>query len=284
MGSVTIKKHPQGLEYVEVDTDLCQARIFMQGAQIERFQPKGQAPLLWVSSADDFQPGSGIRGGVPVCWPWFGMHENPQWPQHGFARTRLWQLDAVQMQDQAVELKFSLTVDDADKQYWPHQSRVELIFNLSDSLSVKLVNTNLDETPFSLTQALHTYFPIEDIHQLKASGFSGANYIEFGEGPYTQDGDEVCFDRETDRVYSQLGDCQLLHTPNGTIEVRRENSHSAILWNPWIDKSKRLSRFNDKDYLTMVCLEAANVLDDKVTLAPGESHTLATHIRWQPSA
>ncbi|MCL1041328.1 D-hexose-6-phosphate mutarotase [Shewanella marisflavi] len=284
MGSVTIKKHPQGLEYVEVDTDLCQARIFMQGAQIERFQPKGQAPLLWVSSADDFQPGSGIRGGIPVCWPWFGMHENPQWPQHGFARTRLWQLDAVQMQDQAVELKFSLTVDDADKQYWPHQSRVELIFNLSDSLSVKLVNTNLGETPFSLTQALHTYFPIEDIHQLKASGFSGANYIEFGEGPYTQDGDEVRFDRETDRVYSQLGDCQLLHTPNGTIEVRRENSHSAILWNPWIDKSKRLSRFNDKDYLTMVCLEAANVLDDKVTLAPGESHTLATHIRWQPSA
>ncbi|WP_428612018.1 D-hexose-6-phosphate mutarotase [Shewanella sp.] len=284
MGSVTIKKHPQGLEYVEVDTDLCQARIFMQGAQIESFQPKGQAPLLWVSSADDFQPGSGIRGGIPVCWPWFGMHENPQWPQHGFARTRLWQLDAVQMQDQAVELKFSLTVDDADKQYWPHQSRVELIFNLSDSLSVKLVNTNLGETPFSLTQALHTYFPIEDIHQLKASGFSGANYIEFGEGPYTQDGDEVRFDRETDRVYSQLGDCQLLHTPNGTIEVRRENSHSAILWNPWIDKSKRLSRFNDKDYLTMVCLEAANVLDDKVTLAPGESHTLATHIRWQPSA
>ncbi len=284
MGSVTIKKHPQGLEYVEVDTDLCQARIFMQGAQIESFQPKGQAPLLWVSSADDFQPGSGIRGGVPVCWPWFGMHENPQWPQHGFARTRLWQLDAVQMQDQAVELKFSLTVDDADKQYWPHQSRVELIFNLSDSLSVKLVNTNLGETPFSLTQALHTYFPIEDIHQLKASGFSGANYIEFGEGPYTQDGDEVRFDRETDRVFSQLGDCQLLHTPNGTIEVRRENSHSAILWNPWIDKSKRLSRFNDKDYLTMVCLEAANVLDDQVTLAPGESHTLATHIRWQPSA
>ncbi len=284
MGSVTIKKHPQGLEYVEVDTDLCQARIFMQGAQIERFQPKGQAPLLWVSSADDFQPGSGIRGGIPVCWPWFGMHENPQWPQHGFARTRLWQLDAVQMQDQAVELKFSLTVDDADKQYWPHQSRVELIFNLSDSLSVRLVNTNLGETPFSLTQALHTYFPIEDIHQLKASGFSGANYIEFGEGPYTQDGDEVRFDRETDRVYSQLGDCQLLHTPNGTIEVRRENSHSAILWNPWIDKSKRLSRFNDKDYLTMVCLEAANVLDDNVTLAPGESHTLATHIRWQPSA
>ncbi|ASJ96609.1 D-hexose-6-phosphate mutarotase [Shewanella marisflavi] len=284
MGSVTIKKHPQGLEYVEVDTDLCQARIFMQGAQIERFQPKGQAPLLWVSSADDFQPGSGIRGGIPVCWPWFGMHENPQWPQHGFARTRLWQLDAVQMQDQTVELKFSLTVDDADKQYWPHQNRVELIFNLSDSLSVKLVNTNLGETPFSLTQALHTYFPIENIHQLKASGFSGANYIEFGEGPYTQDGDEVRFDRETDRVYSQLGDCQLLHTPNGTIEVRRENSHSAILWNPWIDKSKRLSRFNDKDYLTMVCLEAANVLDDKVTLAPGESHTLATHIRWQPSA
>ena len=284
MGSVTVKKHPQGLEYVEVDTDLCQARIFMQGAQIDRFQPKGQAPLLWVSSADDYQPGSGIRGGIPVCWPWFGMHENPQWPQHGFARTRLWNLDAVQMRDQVVELKFSLTISDDDRQYWAHPSRVELIFTLSDSLSVSLVNTNLGDAPINLTQALHTYFPIEDIHKLKASGFSGARYIEFGAGPYPQAGDEVLFDRETDRVYTQLGDCQLLHTPQGIIEVRRDNSHSAVLWNPWIEKSKRLSRFNPQDYLTMVCLEAANVLEDRVELAPGESHTLSTHIRWLPEA
>ena len=91
----------------------------------------------------------------------------------------------------------------------------------------------------------------------------------------------MLFDRETDRVYTDLGPAQLLHTPQGTIEVSRENSQSAVLWNPWIEKSQRLGRFNPEDYLTMVCLEAANVLEDKVVLAPGETHSLVTHIRWK---
>lgn len=280
MGSVTTKQHPNGLEYVDIDTSLCKARIFMQGAQIDHFQPVGKPPLLWVSPADDYQPGNGIRGGIPVCWPWFGMSETPDWPQHGFARTRIWSLDAVQMKNQAVELKFSLTISEEDQLYWPHNTKVELIFNLTDTLKVSLVNTNLADYPVSLTQALHTYFPIEDIHQLKATGFAGSKYVEFGEGPFSQDGDEVVFNKETDRVYTQLGEVQQLNTPQGVINVRRENSQSAVLWNPWIDKSQRLSRFNSDDYLTMVCHEAANVLEDKVTLAPNSSHTLTTVISW----
>ncbi|WP_394147027.1 D-hexose-6-phosphate mutarotase [Shewanella atlantica] len=281
MGSVTTKKHANGLEYVDIDTPLCTARIFMQGAQIDRFQPKGKKPLLWVSSADDYQPGSGIRGGVPICWPWFGMNDNPDWPQHGFARTSLWTLESVQMRSDVAELKFALQITEENRAYWPHDTRVEVLFTLADTLTVSLTNTNLGDQAVSLTQALHTYFPINDIHQLRASGFAGAQYIEFGEGPYQQDGDEVTFDRETDRVYTRLGQNQQLHTPDGTIEISRENSESAVLWNPWIDKSQRLSRFNSDDYLSMVCLEAANVLEDKVTLLPNESHTLTTKIGWK---
>ncbi|RTR32118.1 D-hexose-6-phosphate mutarotase [Shewanella atlantica] len=281
MGSVTTKKHASGLEYVDVDTPLCKARIFMQGAQIDLFQPKGKKPLLWVSSADDYQPGSGIRGGIPICWPWFGMTDNPDWPQHGFARTSLWTLESVQMRSEAVELKFALQITEENRQYWPHDTRVEVMFILADTLTVSLTNTNLSDQPVPLTQALHTYFPINDIHQLRASGFEGSQYIEFGEGPYQQTTDEVVFDRETDRVYTQLSQNQQLHTPDGIIEVGRENSQSAVLWNPWIDKSQRLSRFNSDDYLSMVCLEAANVLEDKLTLAPNESHTLTTKVGWK---
>lgn len=281
MGSVTTKKHANGLDYVEVNTELCQARIFLQGAQIDFFQPKGKAPLLWVSSADDYQAGNGIRGGVPICWPWFGMHSNSDFPQHGFARTRIWSPDSVEMRGQLVDLRFSLAISEQDKLFWPHNTQVSVLFTLGDTLSISLQNTNLDTEPVTLTQALHTYFPIGDIHQLKATGFSGAQYIEFGEGPFAQTGDKVLFDKETDRVYTNLGPVQLLHTPQGVIEVSRENSHSAVLWNPWIDKSTWLSRFNDDDYLTMVCHEAANVLEDKLVLAPGESHSLVTHIRWQ---
>ncbi|MGI2211061.1 D-hexose-6-phosphate mutarotase [Shewanella oncorhynchi] len=281
MGSVTTKKHANGLDYVEVNTALCQARIFLQGAQIDYFQPVGKPPLLWVSSADDYQPGNGIRGGVPICWPWFGMSSEANFPQHGFARTRIWALESVEMRNQLVDLRFSLKISEQDKIYWPHNTEVSVLFTLSDTLSISLVNTNLGDETVTLTQALHSYFPIEDIHQLKASGFSGSKYIEFAQGPYPQNTDEVLFDRETDRVYTDLGPVQLLHTPQGTIEVSRENSQSAVLWNPWIEKSQRLGRFNPEDYLTMVCLEAANVLEDKVVLAPGETHSLVTHIRWK---
>ncbi|GIU54143.1 D-hexose-6-phosphate mutarotase [Shewanella sp. KT0246] len=280
MGSVTTKKHPNGLDYVEVNTDLCQASIFLQGAQIDFFQPANKAPLLWVSEADDYQPGNGIRGGIPVCWPWFGANPIEGYPQHGFARTSIWSLASVKMRNQVVDLIFTLKITEENKQYWPHDTEVSVLFTLGESLSVSIVNKNNCDYPINLTQALHTYFPIEDIHHLKATGFSGSKYIEFGKGPYQQDGDEVSFTRETDRVYTDLANKQLLHTPNGTIEVSRENSLSAVLWNPWIDKSQRLSRFNDNDYLTMVCHEAANVLEDEVQLAPGGSHTLTTHIRW----
>ena len=281
MGSVTTKKHANGLDYVEVSSALCQARIFLQGAQIDYFQPVGKPPLLWVSSADDYQPGNGIRGGVPVCWPWFGMSSEPNFPQHGFARTRIWSLESVEMRDQLVHLRFSLKISEQDKIYWPHNTQVSVLFTLGETLSISLINTNLGDKTVTLTQALHSYFPIEDIHQLKASGFNGSKYIEFAEGPYPQTTDEVHFNRETDRVYTDLGPVQRLHTPQGIIKVSRENSRSAVLWNPWIVKSQRLGRFNPEDYLTMVCLEAANVLEDKLVLAPGESHSLVTHICWQ---
>ncbi|MCE9684793.1 D-hexose-6-phosphate mutarotase [Shewanella sp. AS16] len=283
MLAITNKKHTNGLDYLDIETDLCKARIFLQGAQIDYFQPKGKPPLLWVSGADDYQPGNGIRGGIPICWPWFGMHPNPDFPQHGIARTRIWSLASIEMRAQQLELRFELTLDEQDKRFWPHDSRVSVLFSLGDSLSVSLNNHNTGSRPISLTQALHSYFPIGDIHQLRASGFSGAKYIEFGAGPYPQEDDTVTFERETDRVYTDLGEVQWLHTPNGTIEVAREHSHSAVLWNPWIAKSQRLSRFNPDDYLSMVCLEAANVLDDGLTLAPGESHSLITHIRWWES-
>ncbi|AZG35956.1 D-hexose-6-phosphate mutarotase [Shewanella psychromarinicola] len=281
MGLVTTKRHPNGLDYVAVDTTLCQARIFMQGAQIDQFTPAGKEPLLWVSNADDYQPGNGIRGGIPICWPWFGMSNTLGFPQHGFARNKIWSLESVKMRDQLVDLIFTLPAGEIDKQYWPHDSQIKVLFTLGETLSVSLVNTNNAHYDVTLTQALHSYFPIENIHQLTASGFEGSQYIEFGEGPFKQDDDVVQFDQETDRVYTKLAHTQELHTQNGTIVVSRENSQSAVLWNPWIDKSVRLSRFNPDDYLTMVCLEAANVLEDYVLLAPGQSHTMTTHIGWK---
>lgn len=277
--SVSVQQTDTGLEYISVDADLCSAKIFLQGAQLTEFTPKGKKPLIWVSQDEDYQVGKGVRGGIPICWPWFGMSTNDGWPQHGFARTMLWRAEEVVENDDKIVVSFSLPMAQVNKEYWPHQSSLKVVFTLSDRLHIELINTNTGDAAFELTQALHTYFPTPEIENTTVDGLQGANYIEFGEGPYTQNG-IVSFARETDMVYQNTPLVQTINTPDGIIEVGRENSSSCVLWNPWIEKSKRLSNFRDDEYHTMLCLEAANVMDDKVTLQPGASHSLVHTVRW----
>ncbi|MDW7551217.1 D-hexose-6-phosphate mutarotase [Pseudoalteromonas sp. McH1-7] len=277
--SVSIERTESGLEYIWVDSALCQAKIFLQGAQLTEFTPAGKGNLIWVSEAEDYLEGKPIRGGIPICWPWFGVHSQAEWPIHGVARKLVWRADSVIENDNEIIVKLTLPMTLVEAQYWPHQSTLAVEFVLSDKLAVRLTNTNTGDVPFTLTQALHTYFPTPEIGSTTVDGLQGAKYIEFGEGPYEQN-EIVSFARETDMVYTQAGAVQTINTPAGIIEVKREQSSSCVLWNPWIEKSQRLSNFNDEEYHNMLCLEAANVMDDAVQLAPGESHTLGTVLRW----
>ncbi|MCG7536075.1 D-hexose-6-phosphate mutarotase [Pseudoalteromonas sp. OOF1S-7] len=277
--SVKLARTESGLEYFDVNGPLCQAKIYLQGAQITEFIPAGQKNLLWVSQDETYLEGQSIRGGIPICWPWFGVHAEPDWPAHGFARKQVWRAERIEEDDAVIRIVLSLPMSSIDRTFWPHESSLTVEFVLSEQLEVKLSNTNTGSETFSLTQALHTYFPTPAIEQTRVDGLQGAKYIEFGEGPFTQD-EVVTFARETDMVYTQAPEVQIIETPDGKIAVGREHSSSCVLWNPWIDKSKRLSNFRDDEYHTMLCLEAANVMDDAVTLAPGESHTLITKIGW----
>ncbi|WP_194868068.1 D-hexose-6-phosphate mutarotase [Pseudoalteromonas sp. PPB1] len=277
--SVKLARTESGLEYFDVNGPQCQAKIYLQGAQITEFIPTGQKNLLWVSQDETYLEGQSIRGGIPICWPWFGVHANPDWPAHGFARKQVWRAERVEEDDAAIRIVLSLPMASIDRTFWPYESSLTVEFVLSEQLEVKLCNTNTGSETFTLTQALHTYFPTPAITQTRVDGLQGANYIEFGEGPFVQN-EVVTFGRETDMVYTQASEVQIIETPDGKIEVGREHSSSCVLWNPWIEKSKRLSNFRDDEYHTMLCLEAANVMDDAVTLAPGESHTLTTKISW----
>ncbi|WP_372761232.1 D-hexose-6-phosphate mutarotase [Pseudoalteromonas sp.] len=277
--SVSICHNDSGLEFININSSHCEAKIFLQGAQITEFTPKGKLPLLWVSQLEDYQQGASIRGGVPICWPWFGTHENADFPAHGFARTSLWQADEVHENDSEIVVSLKLPMKQVNLDLWPHQSALRVEFVLNTQLQVRLTTTNLGSTPFSFTQALHSYFPTSDINNTHVDGLQGATYIEFAEGPEEQS-DVVTFTRETDRVYSQAAPLQRIFTPEGIISVSRENSSSCVLWNPWIEKSKRLSNFADSEFNTMLCLEAANVRDDAVILEPKQSHTLITTIAW----
>ena len=277
--SVTIEQSETGLEFIKVASEFCDATIFLQGAQITEFTPTGKKPLLWVSQQEDYQEGKGVRGGIPICWPWFGVSQHEGWPAHGVARTGLWRAEQVKEEENSIYISLSLPMNQIDEKYWPHKTKLLVEFVLSTSLEVRLTTTNLDNETLNFTQALHTYFPTPAIEETKVDGLQGSKYIEFGEGPFEQH-DLVSFARETDMVYTQAQDTQRIITPDGIIEVSRENSRSCVLWNPWIDKSKRLSNFADDEYHVMLCLEAANVLEDSVELAPGDKHTLVTSLRW----
>lgn len=277
--SVSIEQTDSGLEYINVESEFCSAKIFLQGAQLTEFTPSGKKPLIWVSSEEDYQEGKGIRGGIPICWPWFGVNPNPEWPIHGVARTSLWRADEVAEQDDEIKVSLTLPMAQVDETYWPHKSKLKVEFILTSKLEVRLTTTNLSSETITFTQALHTYFPTPSIVDTKVDGLQGSKYIEFDEGPFDQN-ELVGFARETDMVYTQASETQRIITPDGIIEVGRENSSSCVLWNPWIDKSKRLSNFADDEYHTMLCLEAANVMNDSAVVAPGESHTLATTISW----
>lgn len=277
--SVSIEQTDSGLEYINVASEFCRAKIFLQGAQLTEFTPSGKKPLIWVSSEEDYQEGKGIRGGIPICWPWFGVNPNPEWPIHGVARTSLWRADEVAEQDDEIKVSLTLPMAQVDETYWPHKSKLKVEFILTSKLEVRLTTTNLSSETITFTQALHTYFPTPSIVDTKVDGLQGSKYIEFDEGPFDQN-ELVGFARETDMVYTQASETQRIITPDGIIEVGRENSSSCVLWNPWIDKSKRLSNFADDEYHTMLCLEAANVMNDSAVVAPGESHTLATTISW----
>ncbi|KPH93871.1 aldose epimerase [Pseudoalteromonas porphyrae] len=277
--SVSIEQTDSGLEYINVASEFCSAKIFLQGAQLTEFTPSGKKPLIWVSSEEDYQEGKGIRGGIPICWPWFGVNPNPEWPIHGVARTSLWRADEVAEQDDEIKVSLTLPMAQVDETYWPHKSKLKVEFILTSKLEVRLTTTNLSSETITFTQALHTYFPTPSIVDTKVDGLQGSKYIEFDEGPFDQN-ELVGFARETDMVYTQASETQRIITPDGIIEVGRENSSSCVLWNPWIDKSKRLSNFADDEYHTMLCLEAANVMNDSAVVAPGESHTLATTISW----
>lgn len=266
-----------------VTTPFATATVALQGAHVISWQPAGQASVIWVSKFARFASGKSIRGGVPVCWPWFGPHaSNPQFPGHGFARTVPWALVATQaLPDGRVRLEFELIQNDATRAQWPHASVVRNIITVGQELEVELATTNTGSAPFQLGQALHTYFVVGDIRRATVAGLEGCEYLDkVGGGRKRQQG-QVTFTQETDRIYlGTQGCCGILDPAlDRTILITSTGSRSTVVWNPWIEKADKMGDFGTDGYLDMVCVETANAAEDVVTLAAGETHCMTAQYR-----
>ena len=285
---LTFSERAPGFIAIEVKTAFSTATIALQGAHVMTWQPLGQKPVIWMSTEAKFAPGKSIRGGVPICWPWFGPHSTEAgYPGHGFARTIPWTLfDARKLPDGRVRLEFKPEMNDAALAQWPHASTVRYNVTVGQELVVALVTRNTGTTPFQLGQALHTYFQIGDIRQASVAGLEGCAFIDKVDGgKRKKQKGAVTFGGETDRVYLGTAGCCGIVDPvmKRTILITSTGSRSTVVWNPWKEKAAKMGDFGKTTGKPgdecMVCVETANAADDVITLAPGETHRMTAQYR-----
>ena len=281
-GRVTFSRGPLG-EVVDLAAPGGTARIALQGAQLLSWVPAGEAEVIWLSPEARPQPGKSLRGGAPVCWPWFGPHaEDERKPAHGFVRGAPWELLDTEATAQATRARLGFDTAGRWRAMWPHEARAVLTVTLGDGLTLALETTNTGAETFQLCQALHTYFAVAHIAETSVHGLDGCAFIDkVGvEARRRQEG-MVRFDGEVDRIYlDPPGEVVIRDKALGRrIVIGASGSRSAVVWNPWIEKAARLGDMGADGFRRMLCVETANAADDAVTLAPGARHVLEARYR-----
>ena len=278
---LTFKAGPGDLAHAEIANRHAVATVSLQGAHLLGWMPRGEQPVIWLSPHASFAAGQAIRGGVPVCWPWFGTNAtHPAYPAHGFARTLPWQLHATtELEDGATLIVFRLTRTEATAAYWPYPSELELGIKVGAGLELDLITRNTGVETITVGEALHTYFAVSDVRQIVVEGLEGCSYIDkTGGDRRKQQSGAVTVSEETDRIYlDATADC-LINDPGmgRRIRIGKRGSRTTVVWNPWIDKSRRMGDMGEHGYLHMLCVESANAADNLVTVAPGGMHQLYT--------
>ncbi|MBF0281798.1 MAG: D-hexose-6-phosphate mutarotase [Zetaproteobacteria bacterium] len=277
-GKVQFQETEDGFIFMAVNSELCDATIAVQGAHLMTWVPCGEEPVIWLSPVAILAKGKSIRGGVPICWPWFGAHSsNSHFSGHGFARTVDWKVCSVALLDDGrIEVAFEIA--DIPSEQWSKDVPATMKMVLGEALEISLITHNHGHETVTVGDALHTYFCVDDIEAVAIQGFDGCTYLDkVGESArYVQEGD-VNISREVDRIYFDQGQDIVIddHNLARQIRIEKRNSHSSIVWNPWIDKSIKMGDFgSDIGYRKMVCVESANADIDVVDLAAGATHEL----------
>jgi D-hexose-6-phosphate mutarotase len=286
---VTLVEGKGGLPMLAIDSPLATAEIYLHGAHVAQFTPRGKKPLMFISQKSHFADGKPIRGGVPLIFPWFGPNgANPSLPAHGFARTRRWELaDVAADADGAIRARLTLSPDDASRHMWPHEFALAFTVTVGARLRMELQVTNTDTTPFTFEEALHTYLAVNDVRNVSIDGLANREYLDKTDRGERKTQRESPFGiaGETDRVYLNTPDTVVVTDPAGSrlngprlISVSKKNSGATVVWNPWIAKAIAMADFGDEEWPQMLCIETANAASHAVTLEPGKSHVMTADI------
>ena len=294
LSGVTIELHKELLA-LRIENQQATATVFLQGAQLSHYQRNNEAPIIWCSSHCDYQQGKPLRGGIPICWPWFGdlnynsamvkqliPASDSAYPAHGFARNRNWQLASIEnIHSGLTRVHLTLTIAADEEPLWPYATSLSLTIDIGASLTVCLRVINNDQQPVSYSAALHSYFAIANIDQVAINGLQGLPYIDCTDNwsEHSQQG-TLSIDREIDRIYTSSDSTLTIEdiAEQRALSVQSKGSNTVVVWNPWQQKSSQLTHFSAEDYQHMLCIETARAGTDFVTLNTGEEHQLTVTI------
>lgn len=270
------------MQIIEVKNSLGEAMISTMGAHVLSYKKTGSEDILWVSEKSYMEFGKPIRGGIPVCWPWFGPHPDAdrKLPSHGLGRIAVWDVkEKSECPDGSSKVVLSLPGSRLPDEFAALDAELEII--VGASLKMNLKTTNNGDKDYSLTQALHTYFNVADCTKLHVEGLKNTAYIDKVDGGAEKmQNDDVRIGQEVDRIYMDTtADCTLVdEAANRRVVISKKGSTSTVVWNPWVKKSAAMPDFGDEEYHTMICVETVNAGKDVIVLKKGESHTLEMEI------
>jgi glucose-6-phosphate 1-epimerase len=272
-----------GLAVVRVNLPEAAAEIYLHGAHVASWRPAGADEVVFLSSRSKFEAGKAIRGGVPICFPWFrAKADDAEAPQHGFARTSEWSLEGVERVEDSVVVSLSLESSEATLALWPHAFRAVYRVTVGAELKLELAVTNTGENNFSFEEALHTYHRVGDVERVHVSGLDGVNYLDNRDGNKAklQSGD-VVLTGAVDNAYLATESALEIHDPvlGRRISIEKAGSVTTVVWNPWSEAAKGMADLGDDEWKDFICVEASNILGGAVTVTPGGEHAISATIR-----
>jgi glucose-6-phosphate 1-epimerase len=280
-----------GLARLKITTCLCTAEMYLHGAHVCRWHPHGhQHPVLWMSDRSWFETGRPIRGGVPICFPWFGPKaDSPQASSHGVARTQAWALDAVTGEpDGTILVRLTLTSNDISRAFYGEDFTLHYAARFGTTLDLALTVVNTGNAPMRFEEALHTYLTVSDARHVSVAGLGGAEYYDKTDGMKRkrQSDDAVTITGKTNRLYVDTSATVTLADPGleRRILIAKTGSRSTVVWNPGTARSAALPDFGDDEWPGMTCVETVNASDNAITLDARQSHTMTTTVSVEPIA
>ncbi|WP_263358051.1 D-hexose-6-phosphate mutarotase [Acidicapsa ligni] len=281
-GIASIVSGNNGLPKVQITTPAGSAEIYLHGAHVTSWKPADSSEVIFVSKETRWEDGKAIRGGVPICFPWFrAKSDNPKAPSHGVVRTKAWQLQSIIQGEDVVIVSLTTESDEETRKWWPHEFRLTHRVTVGKDLTLELITVNTGDTAFQIEEALHTYNRIGQIDTIRIAGLDGAIFLDNRDNnrEKLQQGN-IAFDMATDNAYFKTRHTVEIIDPTlkRRIRLEKQNSASTVVWNPWKEDAAKLADLGDDEWTQFACVEACNILDAAVTLAPNEEHIMTAAI------